>query len=84
MGISRTMMSNRISFFLGFTGPSHNIDSSCCGGATALQEGYRAIKEGRAESALICACNVVLQPRTSTQLFLLGKFLISFYYKFSS
>ncbi|XP_033218585.1 fatty acid synthase-like [Belonocnema kinseyi] len=72
MGASRAMVANRISFFLGLVGPSINVDSSCCGGATALEQGYKAIKEGRAESAIIGACNVVLHPHMSLQLFMLG------------
>lgn len=74
MGASRAMVANRISFFLGLVGPSINVDSSCSGGATALEQGYKAIKEGRAENAIIGACNVVLHPHMSLQLFMLGKY----------
>ncbi|XP_051160200.1 fatty acid synthase-like [Leptopilina boulardi] len=72
IGVSRAMLANRISFFFGLNGPSVNIDSSCCGGASALYEGFMAIKDGRAESAIIGASNVVLHPNMSLQLFLLG------------
>ncbi|XP_051173561.1 fatty acid synthase-like [Leptopilina boulardi] len=71
-GVSRALLANRISFFFDFTGPSSTIDSSCCGGATALQEGYRAIKDGRAENAVIGVGNIVLLPNMSLQMFLLG------------
>ncbi|XP_051160074.1 fatty acid synthase-like [Leptopilina boulardi] len=72
IGASRAMLANRLSFFFGLTGPSINIDSSCCGGITALEEGFKAIKEGRAESAVIGSSNVILHPNMSLQLFLLG------------
>ncbi|XP_051172618.1 fatty acid synthase-like [Leptopilina boulardi] len=72
MGAGSAMLANRISFYFDTTGPSMNIDSSCCGGTTVLQEGYRAIKDGRAENAIIGASNVVLHPHMSVQLFLLG------------
>ncbi|XP_043469513.1 fatty acid synthase-like [Leptopilina heterotoma] len=72
LGASRAMLSNRVSFFLGFTGPSINIDSSCCGGMSALEQGIAALREGRAESAIIGASNVILHPSISFQLFQLG------------
>lgn len=71
-GIVRAFLANRTSFFLGLTGPSTNVDSSCCGGATALQEGFMAIKTGRAENALVASSNIILHPETSLQLSLLG------------
>ncbi|XP_051160333.1 fatty acid synthase-like [Leptopilina boulardi] len=72
LGISRTMLPNRLSFFFGLTGPSVNIDTSCSGGASALHEGFMAIKDGRVENAIIGASNVILHPQMSLQLFLLG------------
>ncbi|XP_051173749.1 fatty acid synthase-like [Leptopilina boulardi] len=72
LGAGRTMLANRVSFFFDLVGPSGNIDSSCCGGATALEEGFKAIKDGRAENAIIGATNVVLHPQMSMNLFLLG------------
>ncbi|XP_043469524.1 fatty acid synthase-like [Leptopilina heterotoma] len=72
LGASRAMLSNRLSFFLGFTGPSINIDASCCGGITVLEEAFKAIKEKRAESAIIGCSNVVLHPNMSLQFRLLG------------
>ncbi|XP_043469511.1 fatty acid synthase-like [Leptopilina heterotoma] len=72
LGASRAMLANRLSFFFGLTGPSVNVDSTCCGGMTALDQGIAALREGRAESAIIGASNVVLHPNISYQLFQLG------------
>ncbi|XP_051174620.1 fatty acid synthase-like [Leptopilina boulardi] len=72
LGLSRNMLANRVSFFFGFNGPSFNIDSSCTGGASALHEGFKAIKDGRIENAIIAASNIVLHPKISLQLFLSG------------
>ncbi|XP_043468869.1 fatty acid synthase-like [Leptopilina heterotoma] len=72
IGTSHAMLANRISFFLGLTGPSVNLDTNCCASATALQEGVMALKSGRAENAIIGASNVILHPQMSLQLFLLG------------
>ncbi|XP_043468880.1 fatty acid synthase-like [Leptopilina heterotoma] len=71
-GIVRAFLANRTSFFFGLTGPSVNVDSNCCGGATALQEGFMAIKTGRAENAIVASSNIILHPETSLQLSLLG------------
>lgn len=68
------MLANRISFFFNLNGPSINIDSNCCGGATALQKGFMAIQSGLVENAIIGASNVIINPQMSLQLFLLGKY----------
>ncbi|XP_043468926.1 fatty acid synthase-like [Leptopilina heterotoma] len=69
-GVSRAMLSNRLSFQFDLTGPSISIDSDTCDGASALHEGYMAIKDGRAENAIIAASNVILYPETSLHLIL--------------
>ncbi|XP_043463802.1 fatty acid synthase-like [Leptopilina heterotoma] len=71
-GLVRSMLANRSSFYFDLTGPSHNFDSNCCSGATALQAGFMAIKSGRVESAIIGASNIILHPHTSLQELLLG------------
>ncbi|XP_051174729.1 fatty acid synthase-like [Leptopilina boulardi] len=72
LGVCRAILPNRISFFFDLNGPSANVDSSCCGGANALHEGFIAIKDGRVKNAIIAASNIVLHPQMSLQLFLLG------------
>ncbi|XP_043468900.1 fatty acid synthase-like [Leptopilina heterotoma] len=72
LGIGRCMLANRISFFFNLTGPSINVDTNCCAGATALQKGFMAIQSGLVENAIIGASNVIINPQMSLQLFLLG------------
>lgn len=73
IGSAKTMISNRISFFLGVNIPSVTIDSYGVGSATASEEAFELIKSGAVDSAIVCARNTVLRPEISLQLFHSGK-----------
>ena len=73
MGSSKAMVANRISFFLGLTGPSFNIDSGCTGSASALERAYMSIKQGLCDAAIVCGSIINLHPHISYQLRALGK-----------
>ncbi|KAJ8680791.1 hypothetical protein QAD02_016578 [Eretmocerus hayati] len=72
VGGSKAMIPNRISFFLGLTGTSINVDSETTGGATALECAYHTIKSGRCDAALVTGCMAALHPHVSYQLRKLG------------
>ncbi|OXU24446.1 hypothetical protein TSAR_011485 [Trichomalopsis sarcophagae] len=74
MGSSKAMTANRISFFLGLTGPSVHVDSGCTGSATALQLAYHEIKTGRCESAIVAGAMLNLYPHLSHQMNALGEY----------
>lgn len=67
------MIPNRISFFLGLTGQSVNMDCSCVGTAAALERAYNNIKDGHCEGAIVAGCLLCLHPHISYQLRELGK-----------
>ena len=66
------MLANRISFFLGLVGQSINIDASCCGSATALEQAYLDMKNGRSDSAIVGGVSLALHPYLSLHMSLLG------------
>lgn len=72
VGTSRSMLANRISFFLGLVGQSINIDASCCGSLTALEQAYLDIKNGRSDSAIVGGASLALHPYLSLHMSLLG------------
>ncbi|XP_033219715.1 fatty acid synthase-like isoform X2 [Belonocnema kinseyi] len=72
MGTSRSMLANRISFYLGLVGQSINIDASCCGSVTALEQAYLDMKHGRSHSAIVGGVSLALHPYLSLHMSLLG------------
>ncbi|XP_041972223.1 fatty acid synthase-like [Aricia agestis] len=63
-GCSRSMIANRISYYLNLKGPSVSIDESCCSSTAALEMAYDAIARGECESALVGGANLCLHPQT--------------------
>ncbi|XP_041972222.1 fatty acid synthase-like [Aricia agestis] len=63
-GCSRSMIANRISYYLNLKGPSVSIDESCCSSTAALEMAYDAIVRGECESAFVGGANLCLHPQT--------------------
>ncbi|KAK2585487.1 hypothetical protein KPH14_010141 [Odynerus spinipes] len=72
VGCSRAMLANRISYWLGVTGPSYNIDSACSSSLFALEHGYKAIRSGQCDAAIVGGSNLCLHPYVSLQFSRLG------------
>lgn len=66
------MLANRLSYWLGVTGPSYAVDSGCSSSLFAMDHAYRAIKNGQCEAALVGAVNLCLHPYMSLQFSRLG------------
>ncbi|EPV3677809.1 MULTISPECIES: beta-ketoacyl synthase N-terminal-like domain-containing protein [Enterobacter cloacae complex] len=64
-GIAHTMASNRISWYLGLTGPSVVIDTACSSSLVALHQAVTAIKNNECEMAIVGAANAILHPGIS-------------------
>ena len=64
-GQSRTMLSNRISYWLNLKGPSCSYDNLWNNGILVLQAAYDAIKSGSCEAAIIGSTNLVINPHIS-------------------
>ncbi|XP_072934221.1 fatty acid synthase [Epargyreus clarus] len=71
-GCSRAMLANRISYWLGVTGPSYTVDSACSSSLYALEHAFRAIRDGHCESAIVGGSNLCLHPYVSLQFSRLG------------
>ncbi|XP_026498403.2 fatty acid synthase-like isoform X1 [Vanessa tameamea] len=71
-GCSRGMLANRISQWLGLTGPSYTVDTACSSSLYAMEHAYRAIREGRCDAAIVGGSNLCLHPNVSLQFSRLG------------
>ena len=74
------MFANRISYWLGATGPSYVIDTGCSSSLYAFEHAYRAIREEVCDAALVGGANLCLHPNISMQFFKLGKDLYAHVY----
>ncbi|XP_068623798.1 fatty acid synthase-like [Battus philenor] len=71
-GCSRAMLANRISYWLGATGPSYTVDSACSSSLYALEHAFRAIRDGHCDAAIVGGSNLCLHPYVSLQFSRLG------------
>jgi 3-oxoacyl-(acyl-carrier-protein) synthase/acyl carrier protein len=55
-------ISNRISYFMNFSGPSFSVDAACAGGLIAVQQAVNALKNGECKMALAGGVNLYLHP----------------------
>ncbi|XP_025993195.1 fatty acid synthase [Solenopsis invicta] len=71
-GCSRAMLANRISYWLGVTGPSYALDSACSSSLIALEHAYQSLIKGQCEAAIVGGSNLCLHPYVSLQFARLG------------
>ncbi|XP_018362103.1 PREDICTED: fatty acid synthase [Trachymyrmex cornetzi] len=71
-GCSRAMLANRISYWLGATGPSYTLDSACSSSLIALEHAYRCLQDNQCDAALVGGSNLCLHPYVSLQFSRLG------------
>ncbi|OJJ48578.1 hypothetical protein ASPZODRAFT_1626836 [Penicilliopsis zonata CBS 506.65] len=57
---SRAMMSNRLSYFFDFRGPSVSVDTACSAGLVALHLACQSLQTGEADQAIAAGVNVIL------------------------
>jgi phthiocerol/phenolphthiocerol synthesis type-I polyketide synthase C len=68
VGNSLDIVSSRVSYFLGLTGPSLTIESSCSSSLVALHQACQALRHGEIEAALIGGANLMLTPEVTVGL----------------
>ncbi|KAI0145266.1 beta-ketoacyl synthase domain-containing protein [Xylariaceae sp. FL1272] len=61
-GNSRAIMSNRISYFYNFQGPSMTIDTACSSSLVALNQAVLSLRSGSSELACVTGANLLLVP----------------------
>lgn len=59
-GISRAILSNRISYFFDWHGPSLTIDTACSSSLIAVHQGVQALRTGESRVAVACGTTIIL------------------------
>lgn len=61
-GVNRAIISNRVSYFFDWHGPSMTIDTACSSSLIAVHQGVKALRTGESRVALACGTQVILNP----------------------
>ncbi|KAJ2995920.1 hypothetical protein NUW58_g1137 [Xylaria curta] len=61
-GSARSIVSNRISYFFDWHGPSMTIDTACSSSLVAVHHAVQALRSGEAEVAVASGTNLLLSP----------------------
>ncbi|GAP85075.1 putative Acetyl- synthetase-like protein [Rosellinia necatrix] len=61
-GTSRAMLSNRISYFFDWHGPSITVDTACSSSLVALDHAVQQLRSGRSRTAIVAGSNLIFNP----------------------
>lgn len=61
-GTNRAIISNRVSYFFDWQGPSMTIDTACSSSLIAVHQGVQALRTGDARVAVACGTQIILGP----------------------
>ncbi|KAH5224102.1 highly reducing polyketide synthase sthA [Parastagonospora nodorum] len=62
IGTSRAILSNRVSYFFDWHGPSITIDTACSSSLVAVHHAVQALRSGDSHAAIACGSNLILGP----------------------
>lgn len=63
-GASRAMLSNRISYFFDWHGPSMTIDTACSSSLVALHHAVQQLRSGHSQVAIVAGSNLIYDAGT--------------------
>ncbi|KAI1372084.1 hypothetical protein F4677DRAFT_433407 [Hypoxylon crocopeplum] len=63
-GTSRTMLSNRVSYFFDWHGPSMTIDTACSSSLVALHHAVQQLRSGHSRVVVVAGSNLIYDPGT--------------------
>ncbi|KAF1362275.1 polyketide synthase [Lizonia empirigonia] len=61
-GIGRSILSNRVSYYFDWHGPSMTLDTACSSSLVAVHLAVQALRSGETQVALACGSNLLLGP----------------------
>ncbi|RYP47491.1 hypothetical protein DL768_006463 [Monosporascus sp. mg162] len=61
-GTSRALLSNRISYFFGWHGPSMTIDTACSSSLVAVHQAVQQLRSGQSRVAIAAGANLIFDP----------------------
>lgn len=61
-GVARSMVSNRISYFFDWHGPSLTVDTACSSSLVALHQAVQSLRSGEVTVAVAAGTNLLLGP----------------------
>lgn len=61
-GTSRALVSNRVSYFFDWHGPSMTIDTACSSSLMAVHQAAQQLRAGRSRVAVAAGANLILDP----------------------
>lgn len=61
-GVGQSILSNRLSYFFDWHGPSVTIDTACSSSLVAIHMAVQALRGGESRTAVACGSNLILGP----------------------
>ncbi|KAL0937175.1 polyketide synthase [Colletotrichum truncatum] len=68
LGTVASMLSNRVSWFFDFRGPSITVDTACSSSLVAVHEACMSLKLREVSMAVVGGCNLILTPEMTLKL----------------
>ncbi|KAK7749846.1 putative Hybrid PKS-NRPS biosynthetic cluster [Cytospora paraplurivora] len=61
-GLSRALLSNRVSYFFNWSGPSMTIDTACSSSLVAMHQAVGSLRAGDSSVACVAGANIMVAP----------------------
>lgn len=61
-GCAQSLLSNRLSYYFDFTGPSFTVDTACSSSLGAMHLACQSLRNGESSQAIVASCHLNLLP----------------------